>query len=120
MSSVQVQLPNAGHYIKSEVGSISRDKVTFSGGKFMAGEVYAVVAGKAVKLDFADDAGAELAKGICYAYVDASAADVGGVATTRLTEVNLNGLTLPTGYTPPNLASAVSELAKTNIVVRGA
>lgn len=118
--SLKVQVPNAGHYIKMEAGSISRDKVTFSGGKFVPGEVYAIVATKAVKLDFADDAGAELAKGICYAYVDASTADVEGVATTRLTEVNLNGLTLPTGYTAPNLASAVAELAKAHIVVRGA
>lgn len=119
MSSVQVQLPNAGHFIKMEAGSISRDKVTFTGGKFVPGEVYAIVAGKAVKLDFAASSGAELAKGICYAYVDASAADAEGVATTRLTEVNLNGLKLPTGYTAPNLASAVAELAKTHIVVRG-
>ncbi|CAM3897434.1 head decoration protein [Rheinheimera salexigens] len=117
--SLKVQVPNAGHYIKMEAGSISRDKVTFSGGVFMPGEVYAVVASKAVKLDFAASSGAELAKGIAYAYVDASAADAEGVATTRLTEVNLNGLTLPDGYTAPNLASAVAELAKSHIVVRG-
>lgn len=120
MSSVKVQLPNAGHYIIMESGSISRDKVTFSGAVFVPGEVYAIVASKAVKLDFAASSGAQLAKGICYAYVDASAADVEGVATTRLTEVNLNGLKLPASYTAPNLASAIAELAKTHVVVRGA
>jgi hypothetical protein len=117
--SLKVQLPNAGHFIKMETGSISRDKVTFSGGVFVPGEVYAVVAGKAVKLDFSLTDGSELAKGIAYAYVDASTADTEGVATTRLTEVNLNGLTLPAGYTVPNLTSAVAELAKAHIVVRG-
>jgi hypothetical protein len=116
---IKTQIPNAGHYIKSEVGSISRDKIEFTGGEFMPGEVYGVVAGQAVKLDFAATDGSELAKGVCYAYVDASTADKEQVVTTRLTEVNLNALTLPNGYTAPNLTSVKAELAKNFVIVRG-
>lgn len=119
MSNVQVQLPRAGQYIKSEVGSISRDTITFTGGKFLPGEPFGVVAGKAVKLNFAADNGAELAKGITYAYVDATDADAKGVFTARLTEVNLQELTWPAGATTGQVVGAVEELAKTHIVVRG-
>jgi hypothetical protein len=116
---IKTQIPNAGHYIKSETGSISRDKIEFTGGVFVPGEVYGVVGGKAVKLDFAASDGSELAKGVCYAYVDASEADKEQVVTTRLTEVNLNALTLPAAYTEPNLASVKAELAKNFVIVRG-
>lgn len=118
MSNVQVQLPRAGQYIKSEVGSISRDTIVFSGGKFLPGEPFGVVAGKAVKLNFAANTGAELAKGITYAYVDASAADAKGVFTARLTEVNLQELTWPAGATTAQVLEAVAELAKSHVVVR--
>lgn len=117
--SIQTQMPRAGQYIKSEVGSISRDTIQFSGGKFLPGEPFGVVASKAVKLDFAADTGAELAKGITYAYVDATEADVKGVFTSRLTEVNMQELTWPDGATTGQVVGAVAELAKTHIVVRG-
>jgi len=119
MPNVQVQLPRAGQYIKSEVGSISRDTIQFTGGIFLPGEPFGIVSGAAVKLDFAADTGAELAKGITYAYIDATDADVKGVYTSRLTEVNMQELTWPVGATAPQIAGAVSELAKTHIVVRG-
>lgn len=117
--SIQTQMPRAGQYIKFEVGSISRDTIVFTGAKFLPGEPFGVVAGKAVKLDFAADTGAELAKGICYAYVDATDADVKGVYTSRLTEVNMAELTWPSGATGLQISGAVAELAKTQVVVRG-
>lgn len=117
--SIQTQMPRAGQYIKSEVGSISRDTIQFTAAVFKPGEVFGVVAGKAVKLDFAAANGAELAKGITYAYVDATDADVKGVYTSRLTEVNMQELIWPTGATTGDVVGAVAELAKTHIVVRG-
>lgn len=120
MSLIQHQMPRAGQYIKFEVGSISRDKVEFSGGEFLPGEPYGIVGGKAVKLNFAADTGAEIAVGITYAYVDASEADAEGVATTRLTEVNAQELTWPEGATQGNIDGAVTALASKNIIVRGA
>ncbi|PKM17416.1 MAG: hypothetical protein CVV11_19855 [Gammaproteobacteria bacterium HGW-Gammaproteobacteria-15] len=119
MPNVHVQLPRAGQYIKSEVGSISRDTIQFTEAVFKPGEVFGVVAGKAVKLDFAAETGAELAKGITYAYVDATEADVKGVYTSRLTEVNMQELIWPAAATTGQVVGAVSELAKTHIVVRG-
>ncbi|MBV2127927.1 head decoration protein [Arsukibacterium indicum] len=119
MSNVQVQLPRAGQYIKSEVGSISRDTIVFTGAVFQPGEPFGVVAGEAVKLNFAADTGAELAKGITYAYVDATDADVKGVYTSRLTEVNMQELIWPAGATDLQKAGAVAELAKSHVVVRG-
>lgn len=117
--SIQTQMPRAGQYYKSEVGSISRDTILFSGGKFLPGEVFGVVGGKAVKLDFAANTGAELAKGITYAYVDAAAEDVKGVYTSRLAEVNMQELIWPEAATTIQVVGAVAELAKTHIVVRG-
>lgn len=119
MSNVQVQLPRAGQYIKSEVGSISRDTILFSGGVFVPGEPFGVVAGKAVKLNFAVETGAEIAKGITYAYVDATDEDVKGVFSARLTEVNMQELKWPAAATTGQVVGAVTELAKTHIVVRG-
>ncbi|MDP5205798.1 head decoration protein [Alishewanella sp. SMS8] len=119
MSQVTTELPRAGQYIKSEVGSISRDTILFTGGKFLPGEAFGIVASKAVKLDFAANSGAELAKGITYAYVDATAADVKGVYSSRLTEVNMNGLIWPATATAGQVLGAVAELAKNHIVVRG-
>lgn len=117
--SIQTQMPRAGQYYKSEVGSISRDTIMFSAGKFLPGEVFAVVGGKAVKLDFSADTGAELAKGITYAYVDAESEDVKGVFTSRLAEVNMQELIWPEAATTGQVVGAVAELAKTHIVVRG-
>lgn len=119
MPQVHTQLPRAGQYIKFEVGSISRDTIMFSGGIFQPGEPFGVVSGQAVKLDFAAATGAEVAKGITYAYVDATAAPVKGVYSSRLSEVNMQELIWPVAATEQNKADAVAELAKTHVVVRG-
>lgn len=119
MSTVQTQLPRAGQYIKSESGSISRDTIMFSGGQFLPGEVFSIVANKAVKLDFEAVTGAELAKGITYSLVDATEDDAKGVVTSRLTEVNMKELIWPEGATTGEVVAAVAELAKANIIVRG-
>lgn len=114
------QSPRTGQYIKKELGSLSRDKLTFSGGEFWPGEVYALVSGLAVKLTEDAEDGSETAAGICYAHVDASEEDKEGVASTRLTEVNYSELTWPDEASDTFIASCVTNLAEQHLVVRGA
>ena len=80
----------AGEFVVSEGnGSISRETITvLSGETLEAGLGKVTASGKYKALDPAAVDGSEVAAGILYDAVDASAADAEGVAIVRLAEVN--------------------------------
>ena len=93
----------AGEFVVSEGnGKISRETITvLSGQTLEAGAVLGKVtaSGKYKALDPAAVDGSEVAAGILYDAVDASAADAEGVAIVRLAEVNAAELVWPAGIT---------------------
>jgi Bacteriophage lambda head decoration protein D len=112
----------AGEFIVSEGnGKISRETITvLSGETLEAGAVLGKVTanGKYKELDPAAVDGSEVATGILYDAVDASAADAQGVAIVRLAEVNAAELVWPAGITAPEQTTALGELAALNIIAR--
>jgi Bacteriophage lambda head decoration protein D len=105
----------AGEFVVSEGnGRISRETITvLSGETLEAGAVLGKVtaSGKYKALDPAAVDGSEIAAGILYDAVDASAADAEGVAIVRLAEVNAAELVWPDGITGPEQTTALGELA---------
>jgi len=84
---------HAGEFIVSEAnGSRSRTTATVTSGQNLAaGAIVATVAGKLVEYDNGGASGAEVATGILFDAVDASAADVeDAVVITRDCEYNLS------------------------------
>jgi hypothetical protein len=69
-------------------------------------------------LDPAAVDGSEVAAGVLYDAVDASAADAEGVAIVRLAEVNATELVWPDGITGPEQTTALGEVAALNIIAR--
>ena len=63
-----------------------------------------------IKPIFSND-GSQVAVGILYDAVDASAADIDGVAIVRLAELNAAELVWPTGITPTEQTTALAQLA---------
>ena len=112
----------AGEFLVSEGnGRISRETITVLSGQTPAaaavlGKVTA--SGKYKVLDPAAVDGSEVAAGILYDAVDASAADADGVAIVRLAEVNAAELVWPEGITGPEQTTALGELAALTIVAR--
>jgi hypothetical protein len=108
----------AGEFLVSEGnGRISRETITvLSGETLEAAAVLGKVtaSGKYKALDPA----AEVAAGILYVAVDASAADAEGVAIVRLAEVNAAELVWPAGITGPEQTTALGELAARDIIAR--
>ncbi len=103
-----------GEFIISEFGSISREEITVvSGQNLVAGTVVGKVTASGKYKNYDDGAadGSEVAAGVLYADVDASAADTAGVILARLAEVNNNLLT-------GSDANGVTDLAALNIIVR--
>ena len=74
--------------------------------------------GKYKALDPAAVDGSEVAAGVLYDAVDASAADAEGVAIVRLAEVNAAELVWPAGITGGEQATALGELAALSIIAR--
>ena len=112
----------AGEFIVSEGnGRISRETITvLSGqnlqaaavlGKITASGKYKVLAPAAVD-------GSEVAAGILYDAVDASAADTEGVAIVRLAEVNAAEFVWPASITGGQKTTALGQLASLNIIAR--
>ena len=105
---------HTGEYVISEAnGHLSRDQVTIKAGeKMSAGTVVALhTGGSYVAYNGAGSDGADTAKGVLYAGVDATDAAAPGVIHSRLCEVNgadLTGLD----------AGAVTDLAATYVIVR--
>lgn len=106
---------HTGEYLISEGnGKISRDAITIvSGQNLPAGQVLGKVtaSGKYAAYDNAALDGTETAAGILYAAVDATGADMSGIMTARLAEVDGNLLT-------GSDANGVADLAALNIIVR--
>ena len=100
---------------------ISRETITvLSGETLEAGAVLGKVtaSGKCKAIDPAAVDGSEVAAGILYDAVDASAADAEGVAIMRLAEVNAAELVWPEGITGGEQTTALGELAALNIIAR--
>jgi hypothetical protein len=112
----------AGEFLVSEGnGRISREIVTvLSGETLQAAAVLGKVtaSSKYKVLDPAAVDGSEVAAGILYDAVDASAADAEGVAIVRMAEVNAAELVWPDGITAPEQTTALGELATLNIIAR--
>jgi hypothetical protein len=111
----------AGEFLVSEGnGKISRETITvLSGQTLQAAAVLGKTAsGKYKVLDPAAVDGSEVAAGILYDAVDASAADAEGVAIVRLAEVNAAELVWPAGITGGEQTTALGELAALNIIAR--
>ena len=112
----------AGEFVVSEGnGRISRETITvLSGQTLEAAAVLGKVtaSGKYKVLDPAAVDGAEVAAGVLYDAVDASAADAEGVAVVRLAEVNAAELVWPDGITGGEKTTALGELAALNIIAR--
>jgi hypothetical protein len=106
----------AGEFIVSEGnGKISRETITVLSGEILEA---GTASGKYKVLDPAAVDGSEVAAGILYDAVDASAADAEGVAIVRLAEVNAAELVWPAGITGPEQTTALGELAALNIIAR--
>lgn len=96
MTNVFTEGGRAGEFVASiGNGHISFDRITFSGGAFVAGEVIAIVGGLAVKLDPTAADGSEIAGGIAFKAVDASEADEAGSIVARHAEVLSSELVWP-------------------------
>jgi hypothetical protein len=112
----------AGEFIVSEGnGRISRETITvLSGQNLQAAAVLGKVtaSGKYKVLAPAAVDGSEVAAGILYDAVDASAADAEGVVIIRLAEVNAAELVWPAGITAGQKTTALGQLAAVNIIAR--
>jgi len=117
--TMATQAPQTGAHIISELGTMSRDNVVFTSGlKFVAGEVFAIVSGKAVKLAPTASDGSQTPAGVTYAAVDATGGDTTAAATTRLTEVIGEAITWPAAITTAQKTTAIAALKAINILVR--
>jgi hypothetical protein len=113
---------HTGEFIVSEGnGTISRQTVTvLSGETLEAGAVLGKVgaSGKYKVLNPAGADGSQVAAGILYDAVDASAADTEGVAVVRLAEVHGGELVWPDGMTTTQKGIALTALANLSIIAR--
>jgi hypothetical protein len=113
---------HTGEFIVSEGnGTISRQTVTaLSGDTLEAGAVLGKVgpSGKHNVLNPAGADGSQVAAGILYDAVDASAADTEGVAVVRLAEVHGGELVWPDGITTTQKGIALTALANLSIIAR--
>jgi Bacteriophage lambda head decoration protein D len=112
----------AGEFVVSEGnGRISREIITvLSGQTLQAAAVLGKVtaSGKYKALNPAAVDGSEVAAGILYDAVDASAADAEGAAIVRLAEVNAAELVWPAGITAPQQTTALGQLRALTIIAR--
>ena len=105
----------AGEFIVSEGnGAISRETITVLSGEAL--EVGAVLgkvtaSGKYKALDPVATDGSQVAAGILYEALDASAGDAEGVAIVRHAEVNAAELVWPDGITAGQQTTALAQLA---------
>lgn len=113
---------HAGEHILSEGnGDISRENITvLSGQNLVAGAVLGIVtaSGKYAEYDNAASDGTEVAAGVLFEAVDASAADAPGVANVRNCEVYLAGLTWEAGQDQAAQDAGVADLKALNVIVR--
>lgn len=112
---------HAGDFILSEAnGNRSRDNVTIvSGQDLAAGTVLGKItaSGKYTAYNNAAANGSEVAAGVLYAAVDASAADKAGVAIVRDAEVNSDQLGWSGGDSTA-ITAGTADLKAVGIIVR--
>lgn len=121
MSTTQVSRNRAGAFLISEAnGTLSREKITLTGGLFLPGEVLGKVTadGKYTKLDPAATDGSENAAGVHYGTVEATTADADGVAFVRFCEIDAAALIWPDGITGGEKTAALADLKALNVIVR--
>jgi tRNA U55 pseudouridine synthase TruB len=117
-------LPHAGGYIRTELGTYSREIVTINlGQKLQAGAVLGKLtgsdAGQYAAYDNGASDGSEQAAGILYDDVDATDADVKGVAHVRgPMEVHNGRLVFATGQDQAAQDAAIVDLAALDIIAR--
>lgn len=113
-----------GDFILTEneqVGALSRDNLTFATGNvFKPGQVCGIITatGKVVPLNPAASDGSDDAAVIPIYHIDASSADVMGVAISRNATLKEDGLIWPAGISAPNKAIAIQQLAARTLIVR--
>lgn len=112
-------LPRPGAHLIQTVPKLSQDDVTLSGGSFVHGEVLAEIDGIHTKLDANPDATvANKAVGVCFSRVDATEADMPGLAHTRLAAMDGAHLVWPEGATQAQIDAWTAELESQHIIVR--
>ena len=119
--TTQTEGKHAGGFLLSEAqGKRSREQVTITSGQdLVAGQVVAKVTsgGKYVAVDQAASDGSEVAVGVLWDNVDATAGDVEATIIARDAEVNGEELTY-SGQSPTEVATCITELAAVGIIVR--
>ena len=113
---------HAGEFLVSEAnGSRSRDAVVVvSGQNLVAGAIVGVVtaSGKIAEYDNAAVDGTEVAAGVLFEAVDASAADANGVVVLRDAEINLSEVTWKSGASQGDIDAGVADMLALGIVTR--
>lgn len=121
MSTELLETRGAGFHMISEAnGHLSREKVTVDTGVLKVGTVLGKItaSGKYVQVNLAASDGSEVAAGILWDAVDATDADVIGVAHVRECEVNGAELVYPDGASQNDIDAINEALASLNIIVR--
>ena len=119
MDNIETEQRRPGSFMVNEVGTISRQTVTVTGGHFVVGQVLGKIenSGCFTAFDPTASDGSEKACGILYAQVDASAADQTATAIVRLVEVAGSELTWPEGITDEAKNVAIATLADDHMIV---
>lgn len=109
----------SGNYDGSKI-SVDQITIVSGAGKLGAGTVLGKItaSGKFTILAPGASDGSQLAAGILWADVDATAADAPGGAVTRYAEVTGGELTWPGGITGPQKVTATGQLAALGVVIR--
>lgn len=109
----------SGNYDGSKI-SVDQITIVSGAGKLGAGTVLGKItaSGKFTILAPGASDGSQLAAGILWADVDATAADAPGGAVTRDAEVTGGELTWPGGITGPQKVTATGQLAALGVVIR--
>jgi hypothetical protein len=113
--STLTETTHAGGFLVAEgPGDLSRENiVVVSGQDLAAGAVLGQITtgGKYRAVQPGASDGSEVAAGVLYDAVDATAGDVRGVVVVRVATVNASELVWPSGTTDNQKATALSELA---------
>lgn len=109
----------AGNFDGSHI-SVDSIVVASGAGVLVAGTVLGKItaSGKYTILAPAASDGSQTAAGILWDGLDATSADVPGVAVTRLAEVTAGELTYPGGITGPQKTAALASLAAAMVIAR--
>lgn len=123
MPIIQNEGMYTGEFLISDgEGEISRDSVTIASGQGVleAGTVLGKItaSGKFAAYNNAGDNGTEVAVAVLYSKVDATSADVRGVAVTRLAEVKKDLLSYAADQSDADKTASLVDLKSANIIAR--